>query len=72
MAGWARRWERVALAGDRDDGVVVGRLERVEAPQDVGGLPESEAEIAPFERDVAEPDQGAAGRLLFPEPRVFG
>ena len=62
----------VAVAADCEDSLVIVTLDRLEAPQDVGGLPERQPEIAPFERDVGEPDEGAAGRLLFPEPRVFG
>ena len=55
------RLERVALARERDDGRVVGGLERVEAAEDVGGLAKRQAEIGPVERDVAEPDR-ARGR----------
>ena len=62
------RLERVAVAAERDDGVVVGALERLEAQQDVGGLPERQAEVGPLERDVAEPDERPAGRLLRARP----
>jgi hypothetical protein len=51
---------------------MVWRLERFEPQQDIGGLPEDQPEIGPFEGDVAESDEGAAGRLLRLEPLVVG
>ena len=60
--------KRVAFASERHDGVVVGRVEGVEAPQDVGGLPERQAEVGPVERDVREADQRATGRKLCAQP----
>ena len=56
--------------GERDDGGVFGTLERVEPAQDVGRLAKRQAEVGPVERDVAEPDQRAAGRLLLAQPAV--
>ena len=54
------RLERVAVAAEREDPFVVGALERFEAAQDVGGLPERQPEIGPVERDVAEADDRPA------------
>ena len=62
------RLERVAVAAERDDLLVLGPLERVVAVQDVGGLAERQPEIGPLERDVAEADDRPSGRLLRGEP----
>ena len=62
------RLERVAVAAERHDLLVVGALERLEAVEDVGGLAERQAEVGPLERDVAEADSGPPGRLLRAQP----
>ena len=51
---------------------MVGGFEGVEAQQDVGVLTKGEAEVAPFERDVAEPHERAPGPFLLLQPRVVG
>ena len=60
------RLEGVAVARHRLNFVVVRRLERLEPPQDVGGLPEHETEVGPVERDVLEAEQRPALRMLRP------
>jgi len=64
--------ERVAFARERDDRLVVGDFERVETQQHIGVLPEREPEVAPLERDVAEPHERASGFLLILQPAVLG
>ncbi len=72
IPGGDERLERVPAARERKNRVVLGGFERVEAPQNVGGLAERQPEIGPFERDVAEPHQRPAGRLLRPQPLRVG
>ena len=57
------RLERVAVAAEREDLLVVGAIDRVVAVQDVRGLPERQAEVAPVERDVAEANRRVARSL---------
>ena len=66
------RLERVAVAREGDDLLVLGRVERVEAAQDVGRLPERQAEVGPVERNVGEADERPAGGLLRAQPLGIG
>ena len=54
------RFERVAVARHRLDGVVVGGFQRLEPPQHVGRLTEDQPEVSPVERDVLEAEQRPA------------
>ncbi len=47
---------------------MVGPLQRLEAQQDVGGLTQRQAEVAPLERDVGEADERTARGLLGARP----
>ena len=63
-----QRLECVAVATELHDRGMIGRLERVVPPQDVGGLPERQPEIGPVERDIGESHDGPSGRALRAEP----
>ena len=58
----------MAFASERHDGIVVGRVERIEAPEDVGRLPERQAEVSPVERDVRKSNKRTAGGKLRAQP----
>ena len=66
------RFERITVAAERDDGVVVLPIERLEPLEDVRRLPECQAEVRPVERNVAEPDERPARLLLSGDPRRIG
>ena len=63
-----QRLERVAVPSELHDGGVIGGLERVVPPQDVGGLPERQPEVGPVERDVGEAHDRTSGRALRAQP----
>jgi hypothetical protein len=65
-------FERVALARQGENLLVLAAVERIEAVEDVGRLPKREAEVRPFERDIAESDDGTAQALLLGDPCGFG
>ena len=50
----------LAVARQRLDAVVFGRLERLEPPQDVGRLPDHQPEVGPVDRNVLELQHGPA------------
>src|SRR5262245_16846732 len=63
-----KRLECVACPRQREKPLELARFERVEAPEDFRRLPERQAEVTPFKRNVREAHQRPRRRLLCGDP----
>jgi hypothetical protein len=63
---------QIVLTPKSDDLIVVGSIERVEAAQDVGRLPERESEVGPINGYVAEPHDRPTRGVLRSYPGGVG
>jgi hypothetical protein len=67
-----QRLQRVPVAAQIENLLVLGPVHRVVPVEDVCGLAQRQPEIGPLERDVGKPDHRPSGELLGDEPLGIG